>query len=246
MYRELIRVVERFKRPRLAVVGDLMLDRYVFGDAERISPEAPIQILRASSEETRLGGAGPSSTTSWPWGPTSPSSASWGPTPPATRCLRGLRRAGARTAGIVRVKGRPTTIKTRFVGRAQHRHPQQVLRVDWEDSAPLDGKVEKKLLAAPRAFLRTADTVVISDYNKGVLTPRLDAADHPPRPQRGGCPSSSIPSRTATTASTAAPRSSRPTGWRPRWPPACAWPGPRPSARPPGGCWTTSPWRPSS
>ena len=58
MYRQLVQLVEGLGRPRLLVVGDLMLDRYVFGDAERISPEAPIQILRAGDAESRLGGAG--------------------------------------------------------------------------------------------------------------------------------------------------------------------------------------------
>ncbi|KPK43465.1 MAG: carbohydrate kinase, partial [Planctomycetes bacterium SM23_25] len=58
MYRQLVQLVEQLGRPRLLVVGDLILDRYVYGDAERISPEAPIQILRAEETESRLGGAG--------------------------------------------------------------------------------------------------------------------------------------------------------------------------------------------
>ena len=58
MYRQLVQIVEQLGRPRLLVVGDLILDRYVYGDAERISPEAPIQILRADEAESRLGGAG--------------------------------------------------------------------------------------------------------------------------------------------------------------------------------------------
>jgi D-beta-D-heptose 7-phosphate kinase / D-beta-D-heptose 1-phosphate adenosyltransferase len=173
MYRELIRLVERFGRPRLGVVGDLMLDRYVFGDAERISPEAPIQILRASKEETRLGGAGSVVNNLLALGADVAAFGILGEDDAGRQVLRGLKKAGARTAGVVQLKNRPTTIKTRFVGRAQHRHPQQVLRVDWEDAAPLAAGVEDRVLAKFKAFLRTAHAVVVSDYNKGVLTPRL-------------------------------------------------------------------------
>jgi D-beta-D-heptose 7-phosphate kinase / D-beta-D-heptose 1-phosphate adenosyltransferase len=173
MYRELIRLVERFKRPRLAVVGDLMLDRYVFGDAERISPEAPVQILRADEEDTRLGGAGSVVNNLLALGADVAVFGVLGADDTGDQVLRDLKKAGARSAGVVCVKGRRTTIKTRFVGRAQHRHPQQVLRVDWEDSSPLGPAVEKQLLARFRAFLRSADAVVISDYNKGVLSPGL-------------------------------------------------------------------------
>jgi D-beta-D-heptose 7-phosphate kinase / D-beta-D-heptose 1-phosphate adenosyltransferase len=173
MYRELIQLVERFKRPRLAVVGDLMLDRYVFGDAERISPEAPIQILRASHEETRLGGAGSVVNNLLALGADVGVFGVLGKDLCGDQIMDGLAAAGARTSGVVRLKGRPTTIKTRFVGRAQHRHPQQLLRLDWEDSAALDRAAETKLLARLRTFLKTADAVVISDYNKGVVTPHV-------------------------------------------------------------------------
>jgi D-beta-D-heptose 7-phosphate kinase / D-beta-D-heptose 1-phosphate adenosyltransferase len=173
MYRELIRLVERFKRPRLAVVGDLMLDRYVFGDAERISPEAPVQILRADEDDTRLGGAGSVVNNLLALGADVAVFGVLGADDSGDHVMRDLKKAGARTAGVVRVKGRRTTIKTRFVGRAQHRHPQQVLRVDWEDLSPLGPAVEKQLVARFRAFLRSADAVVISDYNKGVLAPGL-------------------------------------------------------------------------
>jgi D-beta-D-heptose 7-phosphate kinase / D-beta-D-heptose 1-phosphate adenosyltransferase len=173
MYRELIQLVERFKRPRLAVVGDLMLDRYVFGDAERISPEAPIQILRASHEETRLGGAGSVVNNLLALGADVGVFGVLGKDLCGDQIMDGLAAAGARTTGVVRLKGRPTTIKTRFVGRAQHRHPQQLLRLDWEDSAALDRAAETKLLVRLRTFLRTADAVVISDYNKGVVTPHV-------------------------------------------------------------------------
>jgi D-beta-D-heptose 7-phosphate kinase/D-beta-D-heptose 1-phosphate adenosyltransferase len=173
MYRELINLVERLGRPRIGVIGDLMLDRYVYGDAERVSPEAPVQILRVANEETRLGGAGSVVNNLLALKADVAVFGVVGTDAPGEQIVAGLKASGARTAGIVRLRGRPTTLKTRFVGRAQHLHPQQVLRVDWEDVRPLDDAVEAQLLAKVGAFLKSADVLVVSDYNKGVMTPRL-------------------------------------------------------------------------
>ena len=173
MYRELIRLVERFGRPRIGVVGDLMLDRYVFGDAERVSPEAPVQILRAAHEETRIGGAGSVVNNLLTLGARVAAFGVLGADDAGDEIIGRLRSSGAITSGVLRVAGRPTTIKTRFVGRAQHRHPQQVLRVDWEDDQPLDAQVEDRLLSKIARFVGKADMIVASDYNKGVLTPRV-------------------------------------------------------------------------
>ncbi len=173
MYRELIRLVERFKRPRLAVVGDLMLDRYVFGDAERISPEAPIQILRASGEETRLGGAGSVVNNLLALGADVAVFGVLGADVCGNEVLQCLRAAGARTAGALRVKGRPTTIKTRFVGRAstgiRSRSCESTGKTPPRSTAPSSAGSSRNCVA----FLKKADAVVISDYNKGVLTPHL-------------------------------------------------------------------------
>jgi D-beta-D-heptose 7-phosphate kinase/D-beta-D-heptose 1-phosphate adenosyltransferase len=173
MYRELIGLVERFGRPRIGVVGDLMLDRYVFGDAERVSPEAPVQIIRAVQEETRIGGAGSVVNNLLALGARVAAFGVLGADGAGDEIIGRLRSCGATTRGVLRVPGRPTTIKTRFVGRAQHRHPQQVLRVDWEDDQPLDGQAENRLLAKLSKFVAAADAIVASDYNKGVLTPRV-------------------------------------------------------------------------
>jgi len=173
MYRQLIHWVERLGRPRICVVGDLMVDRYVFGDAERVSPEAPIQVLRATRDESRLGGAGSVISNLVTLGARVAAFGVVGRDAPGDQILRELRAAGARTTGVLAVRDRPTTIKTRFVGRAQHRIPQQVLRVDWEDDAPIPREAEDRLRAAFARALKTADAVVVSDYDKGVLTPRL-------------------------------------------------------------------------
>ena len=176
MYRQLVQIVEQLGRPRLLVVGDLILDRYVYGDAERISPEAPIQILRADEAESRLGGAGSVVANLRALGAAVSVFSVVGRDAEGDDVRRELKDAGARTGGVLRLADRPTTIKTRFVGRAQHRHPQQVLRVDQEDTRPLSREVEDRLLAKIEPALRAAAGVVISDYNKGVLTPRLTQA----------------------------------------------------------------------
>jgi len=176
VYRQLVQLVERLGRPRLCVVGDLVLDRYVFGDAERISPEAPIAVLRAVDEEVRLGGAGAVVNNLRALGARVSVFSVVGKDVAGDAVLGQLKAAGAATGGVVRLAHRPTTIKTRFVGRAQHRHPQQVLRVDQEDTTPLARDTEDRLLAKVKAALKSADGVVLSDYDKGVLTPRLTRA----------------------------------------------------------------------
>jgi len=173
VYRELVKLVESLGRPRILVVGDLILDRYVFGDAERISPEAPIQILRADQEETRLGGAGSVVNNLRALGAQVSVFGVVGRDAPGETVRGCLKAGGARVGGVLRLARRPTTIKTRFVGRAQQRHPQQVLRVDQEDTAGLDRRTEDRLLAKIEPSMDQAAAVVISDYNKGVLTPRL-------------------------------------------------------------------------
>ncbi len=173
MHNHLIELVERLGRPRVLVVGDLMRDRYVFGDAERISPEAPVQVLRVAGEENRLGGAGSVVSNLTVLGARVSVFSVLGRDALGAEILGELKAAGARAGGVLRVADRPTTLKTRFVGRAQHRHPQQVLRVDREDTRPLPRQVEDRLLAKIGPALRTADLVVVSDYNKGVVTPRL-------------------------------------------------------------------------
>jgi len=176
MFRQLIDLVGRLGHPRILVVGDLIYDRYVFGDAERISPEAPIQVLRVAREESRLGGAGSVVTMLAALGARVSLFAVVGRDETGKTVLEELKAAGARAGGVLRAGDRPTSVKVRFVGRAQHRIPQQVLRVDWEEATPLGDDDERRLLARLEQAMPRADAVLFSDYNKGVLTPRLTEA----------------------------------------------------------------------
>ncbi len=173
MFGELADLLRQRRRPTVMVVGDVMLDSYIWGDADRISYEAPIPVLRERQREARLGGAGSVLTILraleadtipvWAVGDDR-----------AGKAIIGLAgELGARTDGILTVPGRTTTVKERFLGRTQSRHPQQMIRVDRECLEPIDGETENTLLERAREHLAGADLVLISDYAKGVCTPGL-------------------------------------------------------------------------
>jgi D-beta-D-heptose 7-phosphate kinase/D-beta-D-heptose 1-phosphate adenosyltransferase len=171
--RQLLAQLETLGQPRLAVVGDLILDRYTWGNASRISPEAPVLVLGADREESRLGGA--AAVCSLLRGLGAEVSAlgivgndSWG------RQLRELLiELGVDDSGVLVDDSRPTTVKERFIGRAADRHPQQILRVDRETNAPLAAGHTQQLLAAYEAMLPESDAVLLSDYNKGCASEAL-------------------------------------------------------------------------
>src|SRR5688572_30787672 len=170
---DLVSVFAQLGRPKVLVLGDLILDRYTWGNAERVSQEAPVLLLRADRREARLGGA-------------------------ANVCnmLRGLEaecvccgvvgddaagremrsllaNAGVDPAGVLVDPSRPTTVKERFIGRAANRHPHQILRVDSEVRDPLSAELSEQLLARVTALLPACHGLLISDYDKGVCTPRV-------------------------------------------------------------------------
>jgi D-beta-D-heptose 7-phosphate kinase / D-beta-D-heptose 1-phosphate adenosyltransferase len=166
-------LLRQSRRPKVLVVGDVMLDSYLWGDADRISYEAPVPVLRAQQREMRLGGAGSvlmiltalevDAIPVWVIGDDREG-----------RSICGLvERLGVSVADVVTVAGRPTTHKERILGRTQSRHPQQLLRVDRECLEPVDGDAESELLRRAERQLRQADLVLISDYSKGVCTPGL-------------------------------------------------------------------------
>jgi D-beta-D-heptose 7-phosphate kinase/D-beta-D-heptose 1-phosphate adenosyltransferase len=170
---DLIRRVQALGRPRLLVVGDLILDRYVWGDAERISQEAPVPLLRADRREHRLGGAASVATMLAALGAEVRLIGGLGDDSEASLVRRLLDEQGIDHAGVVALDDRPTTLKERYIGRAQDRHPQQMIRVDYEVRAPIPAAAESAILDALPAAIRGSDVVLISDYDKGVCTPSL-------------------------------------------------------------------------
>jgi D-beta-D-heptose 7-phosphate kinase/D-beta-D-heptose 1-phosphate adenosyltransferase len=176
MSEDLIRLVQNLGRPRVVVVGDVMLDRYVWGDAERISQEAPVILLRADKREERLGGASSVATMLSALQADVSLIGVIGPDADGMRVRQILNGLGVDQAGLRGDDSRPTTVKERYIGRAQHKHPQQMLRVDFESREPVTGAVEADLRKSIDAEIRRADVVLVSDYDKGVCTPAVMAA----------------------------------------------------------------------
>src|SRR6516164_9359966 len=127
MSADLIDLVQRLGQPRVLVVGDVMLDRYVWGDAERISQEAPVILLHADRREERLGGASSVATLLRALGAKVCVAGVLGADDNADRVRRMLGERGVDDAAVLADPDRPTTVKERYIGRAQHRHPQQMI-----------------------------------------------------------------------------------------------------------------------
>jgi D-glycero-beta-D-manno-heptose-7-phosphate kinase len=152
---------------RVVVIGDVMLDVYLRGDVERISPEAPVPVVRVRDRRYALGGAGNVAQNVCAVGARCDLVAAVGDDLGGQQ-LRGM--LGAIGAGLdcLVTVDRPTTTKTRIVARSQ-----QVVRVDEEEDVDLDGDEVERLLAAVRSSIAEADALVFEDYNKGVIVPRI-------------------------------------------------------------------------
>ncbi|MBX9789984.1 MAG: bifunctional heptose 7-phosphate kinase/heptose 1-phosphate adenyltransferase [Pirellulales bacterium] len=166
--------------PRILIVGDVILDRYLWGNVERISPEAPIPLLRVVKRESRLGGAGSVAAMLAALDARVSLATAVGQDDAGAEVRSLLEGIGVDTSAVLEVDDRPTTVKERLLGRAQSRHPQQMLRVDFEEDHPLPTAAAEQLLAAVRARLVDVELVLVSDYNKGVcagdLVPWIVAA----------------------------------------------------------------------
>lgn len=145
----------------------------MYGNAERLSPEAPVPVLHYQREELRLGGAGGVAANLAALGATVRVIGVVGADDPGKEVRRLLVECGADPGSLVDAEGRPTISKVRLVGLAQHRHPQQMMRVDFEDPAPLEAGVSQRVLANLDAALASADMLCIEDYNKGLLSPEM-------------------------------------------------------------------------
>ncbi len=176
MSTDLIQQIEHWGEPQVLVLGDLMLDRYVWGDAERISQEAPVILLRADRREERLGGASSVATMLRALKARVALAGVVGADADAERLRHLLNQLQVNHDAVLTDESRPTTVKERYVGRAQQKHPQQILRVDYETRQAIDAPLEQRLLAILTRQIALADIVLISDYDKGVCTSTLTQA----------------------------------------------------------------------
>jgi D-beta-D-heptose 7-phosphate kinase/D-beta-D-heptose 1-phosphate adenosyltransferase len=169
MYERLLKTIGNLGTPKILVVGDFMLDVYVYGDAARISPEAPVPILKVTQTESRCGGAGSVAADLAVLGAVPICIGVVGKDAQGGELKERLTAAGADIAGLCEVADRPTTTKQRLIGLAQHRHRQQLMRIDRESTAPLADSVYDRLLRTYRAALEQVDIICLQDYDKGVL-----------------------------------------------------------------------------
>ena len=151
--------------PRVVIIGDLIVDRYISGDVSRISPEAPIPVLAASSSELRLGGAGNVAANLRAMEAEVIIVGVVGDDSHGSFLRQLFEAEGIGTGGVISDGSRPTIEKTRMMSGVQ-----QMLRVDWEDTRPIDSVVLARMLEAIPRELEGADAVVLSDYGKGTLT----------------------------------------------------------------------------
>jgi rfaE bifunctional protein kinase chain/domain len=160
----LVRLIRKFKTKKVFVLGDLMLDRYIWGAVSRISPEAPVPVVEVQKDSLCLGGAGN----------VAQNLDSLGATALLTGVVgndaegRWIRENAAGNSGIFVDRSRPTTVKTRIIA-----HHQQVVRVDLEKKGALPARMEEKIMDHLR--LEEFDGLLISDYSKGIVNPSLMA-----------------------------------------------------------------------
>lgn len=173
MVPHLIKLVESFGRKRVLLVGDLILDRYVYGDAERISPEAPVVVLRKRQDEERVGGAGSVAANLRALGADVVCCGMVGLDDSGHRIRALLESQRISTRGMLALPDRPTTTKTRFVGLAQHRHRQQLMRVDDEVTRPVAGHEADRFADMVIPAVKDVAVVCLEDYDKGLLSETL-------------------------------------------------------------------------
>lgn len=166
---------------RVACVGDLMVDRFVYGEVSRVSPEAPVPVLARSRELTMLGASGNVARNVAALGGEVSLVGVIGSDGEGKQALRLVEEEAGVEGYLVTDPERPTTLKTRFVSGGQ-----QLLRVDLEASRPVSGEVEQRLVRTIRDVAADAGVILISDYGKGVVTDAVIAACREAAAESGG------------------------------------------------------------
>ncbi len=164
----LVQAIRRFRDKRILVVGDVMLDRFIWGSVSRISPEAPVPVVEVRRESTCLGGAANVSANIRSLGARPLPLGVVGDDLEGRRLKEEFHALGAPLGGLIVDKRRTTSVKTRIIA-----HHQQVCRTDREDKFPVSPDIHRKVLGRYRAFLAQAQGVIVSDYAKGLLSPSI-------------------------------------------------------------------------
>jgi D-beta-D-heptose 7-phosphate kinase/D-beta-D-heptose 1-phosphate adenosyltransferase len=173
MYENLLKTVTNLGSPKVLVVGDFMLDVYIFGDAIRISPEAPVPVLKVTKNEYRCGGAGSVAADIAALGGRPYCLGVIGDDQNSEILKKKLTEIGADISGLITTINHPTISKQRLIGLAQHLHRQQLIRMDYEPREPLTDEQYEEILQIYHDKLTSADIVCLQDYDKGLLSPSI-------------------------------------------------------------------------
>lgn len=162
-------IINRFRGLRVVVVGDIMLDSYINGNVERVSPEAPVPVLKVSEEFQSPGGAANVALNLKALGAKVSLIGITGSDPEGDSLREEIKRSGLSTSGIVRDRSADTTVKTRLIASNQ-----QIVRIDKENVQDISAQVEKSVIQKVESALKSdPGAVIISDYAKGALTNRI-------------------------------------------------------------------------
>ena len=165
------KLIKSMQGSRVLVLGDVMLDEFIWGRVARISPEAPVPVVEVTGQSFHLGGAGNVASNVRALGGGAVLAGVVGADNAGQRVRDALKAAGVETRLAVTEGGRPTTMKTRIIA-----HNQQVVRADREQSDEIPDALEARLLADVNETLPSCRALILSDYQKGVVTPRLTKA----------------------------------------------------------------------
>ncbi|MFI4871561.1 MAG: D-glycero-beta-D-manno-heptose 1-phosphate adenylyltransferase [Phycisphaerales bacterium JB061] len=158
---------------RAIVIGDLMLDELLYGDADRLSNDAPVPVLHVKRSEHSPGGAANVCLNLIAMGASVSVLGVTGKDEDAGKLREALTAEGVEVEGLIEDGSRPTTVKRSLIGLAQHRHPQKMFRVDFESRDPMPSEIAQRMLEVFDRQLADADVVCIEDYNKGVCTEEI-------------------------------------------------------------------------
>ncbi|MEK6790173.1 MAG: D-glycero-beta-D-manno-heptose-7-phosphate kinase [Deltaproteobacteria bacterium] len=161
-------LIEGFNNARVLVIGDLIMDHFIWGKVKRISPEAPVPVVEVTSESLMLGGSANVVNNIHSLGGRASITGVIGRDDDGKKLVNCLKALGIETSGVVVDAKRPTTIKTRIIA-----HSQQVVRFDREKKDSLPPEITAKVLSYIRQAVRSTDVVVISDYAKGLVSEAL-------------------------------------------------------------------------
>ncbi|MBW2086114.1 MAG: D-glycero-beta-D-manno-heptose-7-phosphate kinase [Deltaproteobacteria bacterium] len=165
---KLVEAIDHFSEVKILIIGDVMMDEFIWGTVERISPEAPVPVVNVTRETRVLGGAGNVINNVVSVGGQAMLAGVVGPDRMGRRIISMLQDLGSSPDGIFIDENRPTTIKTRIVAQAQ-----QVVRFDREKKDSLKSKMTEKILNFLNELADSLDAVIISDYGKGVISLEL-------------------------------------------------------------------------